>query len=141
MTGMIAISCRQKESASQNTPTASNQNLEEEILRVHDEVMPKMSDINRLSNQLREIKKNAGQTPDGQPITIEGLDETLKELRTAEQGMSDWMKNYGDTKANLKDENLKDFYEKELKKIRIVRDNMLSSIEKANAWLAAHPAG
>ncbi len=144
LTGMMALSCKQKATDPQTDGTTSStdlQNYENEIMKIHDEVMPKMSEINKLSSQLREIKKKAGETAEGQPVTIEGLEETHLALRTAEQGMSDWMKNYSDVKANLTEENLKKFYEKELQKITVVKNNMLNSIEKANAWLAAHPVG
>ena len=51
------------------------------------------------------------------------------------------MKNYSDIKPNVTQENLKEFYEKELEKVKVVRDNMLNSIEKANQWLLTHPVG
>lgn len=144
LAGMIGMSCKRKTADVQtngNAASADLQNFENEIMKVHDEVMPKMTNINKLSTQLRDIKSRTGKTPEGQPVAIEGLDETLQALREAEQGMMDWMKNYSEIKASLTEENLKKFYEKELQKIMSVKDNMLNSIEKANSWLAAHPVG
>lgn len=120
-----------------NTQTNEFQAYEDEIMKIHDDVMPKVSDINRLSAQLEAIKTKAG--PSDKPSTIEGLDETLQSLREAEKGMMDWMKYYSDTKSRLTPEVEKIFYERELEKITNVKMAMLNSIEKANNWLNAHP--
>ncbi len=72
---------------------------------------------------------------------IEGLDDALESLRQAEQGMMDWMKRYSETKATITPDLMQTFYERELERITQVKMNMLNSIDKANAWLAAHPAG
>ena len=140
---ILAAACNPKasneaESGARNDDLAD---MEAQVLAVHDEVMPRMSDINRLSSQLRKIKESAGQTAEGQPATIEGLDETLLALRNGEQSMMDWMKNYGEAKANVSADGLKAFYLSELEKIKKVKEDMLSSIDAANAWLATHPAG
>lgn len=144
----LAFSCKPKaadeqpsESAEQSAEpnlTADMQNYENEVMKVHDEVMPKMSDIQRLSTQLRGIKATAGNTPEETPVKIEGLDDALTSLREAEQGMMDWMKYYTDTKSKVTPDLLPTFYERELEKITQVKNNMLNSIEKANTWLAQY---
>jgi hypothetical protein len=55
--------------------------------------------------------------------------------------MMDWMKNYGDTKAKLSEDQIQAIYREELQKIKVVRDSMLTSIERANKWLKELPAG
>ena len=115
------------------------QAYEDEIMKIHDDVMPKVSDINKLSTQLREIKAKNGVTEEDKPSNIEGLDETLQALRDAEQQMMDWMKSYSETKPRLTPDIEKIFYERELEKITNVKMSMLNSIEKANTWLNAHP--
>ena len=91
-----------------------------------------------MSSQLRDIKSKAGETPEGTPAKIEGLDDALTSLREAEQGMMDWMKYYTDTKPKVTQDLLPTFYERELEKITQVKNNMLNSIEKANSWLAQY---
>lgn len=140
---IAAISCEQKasnSSADTNDSTGLGA-METEVLAIHDEVMPRMTEINKLSSQLRQIKASAGETEEGKPAVIEGLDEALQNLREAEQSMMDWMKEYGEGKEKAGPDGLKAFYEQELEKIKVVKANMLSSIDAANAWLAAHPAG
>ena len=139
---VIVAACNSKQ-ADQETDTHGDDMaaLEAEVLAIHDEVMPRMSEINKLSSQLRKIRESLGETSEGKPATIEGLEETFQALRNSEQGMMDWMKSYGEAKKTVPEDGLKDFYLRELEKIKKVKDDMLSSIDAANAWLAAHPAG
>jgi hypothetical protein len=113
--------------------------LEDQVMAIHDEVMPKMKDINDIMVQLREIKAAVKETPEGKLESPDGMEQVMGSLKLAEQGMWDWMKSYSDTKATLKEDELKSFYEKELEKVNKVKSDMLGSIEKAQAWLAAHP--
>lgn len=143
---VITLSCNPKaaetgtESVEVQTTTeaevpAEFQAYEDQIMKIHDEVMPRMSDIRDLHEELTAIKKEAGTKP------MEGLDEAIQSLEKAEEWMMSWMKNYSETKNTLAPEHLGKFYEKELMKVENVKSTMLTSIEQAEAWLAAHPAG
>lgn len=140
------ISCKPKaaeetsvevEMPGEATLPAEFQAYDDQIMKVHDEVMPKMSEISRLGTQLKDIKSKAGENAAG----MEGLDEAIESLRKAEEWMMDWMKNYHDTKASLTPEHMPKFFEKEMQKIDNVKSTMLNSIDQANEWLATHPAG
>lgn len=120
--------------------SADLQNYENEIMKIHDEVMPKMSEINQLATKLKSIKEAAGTTEEGKPNTPEGLDDALNSLRSAEQYMMDWMKEYSDARATLSAEDMPKFLEKQLGKVTHVKDRMLNAIDKANAWIASHPS-
>ena len=114
------------------------QALENQVMAVHDEVMPKMKDINDLSAKLRAAKANIKEDEYGKKQSPAGLEEVQGALKLAEQGMWDWMKSFSDTKATLKEDQLKGFYEKELEKINKVKADMLSAMEKAQVWLASN---
>ncbi len=138
------ISCKEKTEETQTggaSLSADLQNYETEIMKIHDRAMPKMSEMNRLSSQLRDIKSKTGETDEGKPVRVEGLDDALESLRKAEQSMMDWMKNYSETKAKINPDLMKTFYERELEKMTQVENNMLNSLEKATEWLAQNPAG
>lgn len=140
----MILSCKQKAAEEEEqVPTepalsADLQHYEDEVMKIHDEVMPKMSEIQRLISQLNGIKAKAGENSEGTPVMIEGLDDALNSLREAEQGMMDWMKNYSDRKTKVTGDLQRVFYERELEKITQVKDNMLNSIEKANSWIAQY---
>jgi hypothetical protein len=147
-TMMFFISCKEKQvetppvetQVKEVTLAPELQNYENEIMKIHDEVMPKMSEVNRLSSQLKGIKET-GKTPDGKTISIDGLDPVLESLNNSEKYMSDWMKNYSDIKPKLTERQLLPFFQKELEKITQLRNMILGSIDDANKWLAAHPVG
>lgn len=113
--------------------------LEAQVMAIHDEVMPKMNDIGHLSAQLRRIKADLEETPEGKIESPDGLDQAMESLKLAEQGMWDWMKSYSDTKKTLGEDQLKSFMEGEMIKVTKVKTDMLAAIEKAQAWLAANP--
>ncbi|MEO5906392.1 MAG: hypothetical protein ABIQ11_06685 [Saprospiraceae bacterium] len=150
---LILVSCQQKpaevktdEPSTGGTVTeplvlsADLQNYENEIMKIHDEVMPRMSEINQLATKLKSIKAAAGTTEAGKPNTPDGLDDALNALRAAEQYMMDWMKEYSDGRATFSEAEMPKFLEKELSKVTEVKIRMLNAIDKANSWIAAHPS-
>ena len=135
----LFISCKQNTAETQDSnpePANDLQALEAQVMAIHDEVMPKMKDITELSAKLRAIKSGVREDVSGKIVYPDGLDEVSSALKLAEQGMWDWMKNYSDTKATLKEDQLKAFYTKELELITKVKTDILSAIEKAQTWLA-----
>ncbi len=126
------------DSTSGDSPSNELKMLEDKVLAIHDEVMPKMKDITDITAQLRAIKAGIKETPEGKLESPDGLEQVMGSLKLAEQGMWDWMKAYSDQKATLKEDQLKSFYEKEMVIVTKVKEDMLSSIEKAQAWLAAY---
>lgn len=127
------------ESAAENKSENALTALENSVMAIHDEVMPKMHDITNLSNELSSYKANLKENEVGKLEAPDGLDQVLGDLKIAEQGMWDWMKAYSDTKATLQENQLEAFYKKELVSITKVKEDMLSNMEKAQAWIAAHP--
>lgn len=113
--------------------------LEAQVMAIHDEVMPKMNDIGHLGAQLRRIKSGLPRTPEGKIESPDGLEEVITSLKMSEQGMWDWMKSYSDTKETLNEDQMKIFMEGEMTKVTKVKTDMLAAIEKAQAWIAAHP--
>lgn len=149
---LIFASCKQKPSEAKTEETTTSevrtqpvvlsadlQNYENEIMKIHDEVMPRMSEINQLATKLKSIKSAAGTTEAGKPNTPDGLDDALNALRNAEQYMMDWMKEYSDRRATLSEADMPKFLEKELEKISEVKIRMENAIDKANSWITAHP--
>ncbi len=114
--------------------------LEVQVMAIHDEVMPRLNEIGHLSAQLRNIKSAVKESPEGKFESPDGLDQVLESLKLADQGMWDWMKAYSDTKSGLTEDQLKPFMEKQLVLIQKIKLDINASIEKAQAWIAAHPS-
>lgn len=112
--------------------------LEAQVMSIHDSLMTKMSDITRLTAELRLIKSKIPENEAGKVESPAGLEEAMSSLKLAEQGMWDWMKSYSDTKPTIPEDQLKSFYGKQLETISKIQQDMLGSIDKAKSWLTAN---
>ena len=65
--------------------------LNEEVMVVHNEVMPKMGEASRLKRQLATFKQTV---PDENAALKDSLINTILLLAKSEDMMSDWMANY-----------------------------------------------
>lgn len=105
-----------------------------EVLAIHDEVMPKMGTIGRLISELDErIAEND---------TVEQYIAARQGLKDAHKSMMDWMKNFGDRfdgdeimKGKLLTEEKQLWLDEEDTKVKALRDQINSSIKKAETLL------
>ena len=106
----------------------------EEVMAIHDEVMPEMSTISKL---VAELKPLVDSTAAGQEY-----DKAMKDLQAAYKSMMDWMGGFGDRfdhaeimegKA-LSEEKQKWLLEEEVK-AKAMRDQILTSIARAKELL------
>jgi HSP90 family molecular chaperone len=119
--------------------------LEKEVMGVHDEVMPQMSRIMELQEQVSQqiattdslVKLTA--TPELEKQKADGL-AVAEALRDADTAMMDWMHNYqADSLKTLKVADAMPYLEAEKVKINTVRDKMLQSINQAQQFLGSNP--
>lgn len=107
----------------------------EQVMAIHDEVMPKMSTIGKL---VGEIKPKVDTTALGQKYDV-----AMKDLQDAHTSMMDWMKEFGDRfdhdeimkGAELSEEKQK-LLDAEEEKVKVVAEKINGSIERAQALLA-----
>jgi len=92
----------------------------DEIMVIHDEVMPKMSDIHKLK---KTIKKS--ELPNKAVL--------IASLEKADDAMMDWMHGYD--KPSVTDENYVDYLEKQKKSVAVMRDIMNQAISQAQKAL------
>lgn len=104
------------------------QKLYDEVIAIHDDVMPKMSDIHRLKKELRTKMKNDSLAPDHTAIL-----DALKDLDMADDGMMDWM---AELKVPEAEPAKTTYLNEQMVAIKKVRDDMLSSIENAKKELS-----
>ena len=126
---LITISCK-----NENKALNKEKSQMQEVLAVHDEVMPKMGKIGHLISQI-DTKMN-------ETDSSEVLVNASQNLKDSHKEMMDWMKGFGerfDSDEILKgkaltDEKQKLLDEEELK-IKKLRDKMNSSIKNAEDLL------
>ncbi len=106
------------------------QKLWDELMAVHDEVMPKISNIHKLSRQLR----NHQETTSGLAAAAnEQIDKIVQQLDDADESMFSWMNNLRQLKPlqdTEKHEDIVKYLKGEQEKMDKVRDVMLKSINE-----------
>ena len=137
--GVTLVACNgsakpAEEAASE--PAEAQAQLQSEVMAIHDEVMPEMGRINQLSRTLREYLE---ENPDLTEERRTALFEAVAALDRADEGMMDWMAAYGGLVKNfetMEPQQIMEALEGEKKKISEVRDQMLSSIEMGERYVA-----
>lgn len=107
--------------------SGDNQKLYEEVMAVHDAVMPKMDDIYKLKRKLKE-QLSSGDLGEDRRQTIE---QAIKDLDAASEGMMEWMRNFNPLPDSIDQEKARDYLLTEKEKIQRVKEEMLKSIETA----------
>lgn len=111
----IAISC------SPASVHESSDVLHKEVMKIHDEVMPKMRDINQLKKKLRQLEG------DGKDSLIQ---RQVRLLDEADEAMMAWMAQY--KRPSDQDTSAANAYLRMQKsKIQDVKDLMLSTIRES----------
>ncbi len=108
----------------------TNEQLHQEVMDIHDAVMPKIHEIQQLSKQLEEKSKEPNlSAPDAGRIK-----HTLTQLEAADKAMWDWMNAFKKPDDSLPADKVKELLLAEKEKISKVSEMMLSSIEAAKEW-------
>ena len=116
--------------------------LYKKVMEVHDEVMPKMGDLNRVK---RNLEQKAEEMP-GQVDTV-AVAQTVAAIEAAENGMMDWMQGISKHRpetmreAGESHEAIMEALNQELESIEKVRDDMMSSLQKGQQMLQTDAAG
>ena len=107
-----------------------NQALYDEVMKVHDEVMPKMDDIYKLKQELKKQISDSANLADEKRKMIEA---TILKLDSASESMMVWMRNFNPLPDSLGEEKARAYLEDQQAKIKSVKEEMLDAIDKAKA--------
>ncbi|MBK6363076.1 MAG: hypothetical protein IPF52_06040 [Saprospiraceae bacterium] len=111
---VLFLSCQSKKEQLQNP-------LYEEVMFIHDEVMPKMGQMHKLKKELKSLK-------DKHPQSIDSILSAIKVIDDADEGMMVWMAEF---RMPEKKSETTAYLEKEKVKIQKVSDDMYYSMELA----------
>jgi len=117
---------------SENLQKKQEEELEKEVLEIHDEVMPQMGEVARLRDELEKRKESLDSLASKQAQII---DELIAQLSEANQGMMDWMRNYSADFANMKHDEVMDYLEEQRKSVEDVHSEIGKAIEDAKHQL------
>lgn len=106
----------------------ANQALYDEVMKVHDEVMPKMNDIYKIK---QDLKKKLNETKDLSEEKKKELEQTIARLDSASDGMMIWMRQFNPLPDSLGEEKAREYLEDEMERVKKVKEDILEALEKA----------
>lgn len=118
-------SSEETEEGIENDP---NQALYDQVMDLHDEVMPKMDDIYKIKSQLQEKIAN---TPEMVKEKKESLEKMILTLDSASNAMMDWMHQFQPLSDSADAEEARAYLESQMEKIRKVKEEMNAALEQA----------
>lgn len=114
---------------------AEQDQLWEEVMDAHDEVMPKMSEIKRLE---RELTSMIGEESALDAEAQEKVGQVVQQLSAAGEGMMSWMsqiRQLEPMREEMDHEQIMEYLKGEKEKITKVQADMLESIEEGTSLL------
>ncbi|MEM9990929.1 MAG: hypothetical protein AAF738_04140 [Bacteroidota bacterium] len=122
--GSFTMACNQASKKEQEQQTV----LWYEMMEVHDEVMPRISEVNRLSRNLKKMKDNIPY------ILTSEYQKALQNLEAAEDGMMEWMvelQQLDEMRKTMRHEEIMAYLNKEKERIEQVSKDIKGSIVSA----------
>ena len=111
--------------------------LNQEIMKVHDEVMPKMGEINRMKRQLSAYKD---EVPDDNAEMKDSLINAILLLAKTEDNMNDWMSGYKYPNPDVKHEEMMKYLKGQQDTIKQINGDVFMTIAIGNGLLKNAPA-
>ena len=123
-------------SSCNNDNKLKEEKLNDEVMAVHNEIMPKMAEVNRLKRQLKSYKETVS---DENVALKDSVINAILLLSKSEDLMNDWMANYKYPNPDAKHEELINYLSGQKDSIKLVSDNMFMSMAVAQGFLKNMP--
>ena len=120
---LLAFSCKHSENPERNK-------IYEEVMAIHDEVMPEMKTIHYLE---KNLKKKAAQTQSQDSLIM--INGTITRVQEAGESMMDWMHKLDIPGKKVPDEEAIAYFKSEKVKITAVSRKMKKAITSGKLWL------
>ncbi|MBP7272909.1 MAG: hypothetical protein KA974_03660 [Saprospiraceae bacterium] len=117
--------------------SSSTATLYEEVMSVHDSVMPKMSDMERAQRKLRAQLEDKNIPKDS--ATQQLILDRIGDLETSGEAMMQWMGDFKEPAETTPKAEAVKYLNIELLKIEEVKKDMLQSLAQADSLLATLP--
>lgn len=121
------VGCQKSEHAHHNDattePDSTNTILYNQVMDIHDEVMPKMEELYNLKKDL-QAKLAASPTEDVKKTLL----LRLGEIDSASAMMEDWMHEFNPPADTTDQEQIRAYLEGEMEKVKRVREAMISAL-------------
>lgn len=108
--------------------------LNDEVMAIHDEVMPRMDELMRLKGKL-QAKVDSIRTSEGDTTFISTLRERIIAIRKADSAMMTWMRQFKVVDDSVNHEQRMEYLSNEREKIITVREMMTQAIDSAQQFI------
>ena len=103
----------------------------ENVIDIHNEVMPKMDDLYRYRQLAIERLDSLGEGAD-EEMFLRGM---IQNLEHAEEGMMQWMRQFEKPADTIAFELVIEYYQSEMDKVTVVKDSIVNGINRASIYL------
>ncbi len=129
LTIIAVISCGEKKKSAKDL-------LYDEVIAVHDEIMPKMDDMMKYKKQLsQKIDTLIAQGADQNKEVIESLKKSVKDLEMANDQMMDWMHQFNPDFKDMTKKEIMDYLKDQKTKIEQVGQTTSDALTNAEKLL------
>jgi hypothetical protein len=108
----------------------SNQELYDEVMQVHDEVMPKMEDLYKAKVALKARILDDPDLPESEKKEI---NDRIAQLDSAGDGMMVWMRQFNPLPDSLGEEKARQYLQGERQKVQKVKEDILQALKDAES--------
>lgn len=128
--GLIMLAACKKSPSKETKEAKLIEQHIQEVMAIHDSVMPKTGEIFKLKKQLSVFESSIQDS-----LVLQKIYQTKKMLVDADDAMMNWMHEFREADQMLPFEDKQMYYLKEKKKITEVKIKMLASIDSAKSLL------
>ncbi|GMQ29208.1 hypothetical protein [Algoriphagus confluentis] len=118
-----------------NKQVEANNKLREEVIAVHDEVMPKMGQLKSLEKTALQMVEELSASPDPDQEKIDALKTLAVDLDQAYEGMFVWMRQYEIEDGEKTPEEVKAYLEDQMVKVTKVNEDIKNVLQKADSLI------
>ncbi|MGY6559485.1 MAG: hypothetical protein ACXIT9_09400 [Nitritalea sp.] len=107
---------------------AENEALRDEVIAVHDEVMPYMDELKALKRKvLADAESGEGS------LSAEEAEDLAAELDAAFDGMFAWMRQFKVKNDDMSPEEVEEYLKEQMAKVQVVHDQITRALQKGRA--------
>jgi hypothetical protein len=106
---------------------SENQVLYNEVMKIHDEVMPKLEDIHKKKEALKNQIASTPNMPEAEKKQIEAK---ILQLDSAAESMMVWMREFNPLPDSTGEEKAREYLENQMEKVKTVRENILRALKE-----------
>lgn len=116
--------------ATETSAANPNKALYDSVMDVHNEVMPKLEDIYKMTESLKD---KVAKTPSLSAAQKQQIQTAVDSLDKAADGMMVWMRQFKPLDGTADQQEARDYLHQEMIKVTKVKTDILTSLEKGKA--------